>query len=72
MAKKGMLIDVTLCVGCGSCVEACRTANGLPKKDKPSTVLDAENYCSLQEREGRNVRRLCMHCENPRASRFAP
>jgi formate dehydrogenase iron-sulfur subunit len=72
MDKKGLLIDVTLCVGCGGCVDACREANGLPKKDKPSPILDAENYCALQEHAGRNVRRLCMHCENPACVSVCP
>ena len=28
--KKGLLIDLTLCVGCEACVEACKEQNKLP------------------------------------------
>lgn len=72
MEPRGMLIDVTLCVGCGACAEACRAANGLPKKEGASPVLDAENYCAIQEKEGRYVRKLCMHCANPTCASVCP
>lgn len=41
----GCLFDITQCVGCRSCEEACNIANSLPAPDKPfddPTVLDRE------------------------------
>lgn len=37
-----LLIDLTRCVGCGKCVEACKAANGLPwREDQPALGPDA-------------------------------
>lgn len=37
-----VLIDVTRCVGCGTCVEACKASNGLPwREDEPAIGPDA-------------------------------
>ena len=73
--SKGLLIDVTRCVGCGACAEACREANGLPEStgsdlsDKRFTVVQERN---LADGEIRYVRRLCMHCEEPTCQSVCP
>lgn len=74
MGAKAMLIDVTACEGCGACVEACKEANGLPPivGEDPPRELDADTYCVIQERAERNVRRMCMHCENPSCASVCP
>lgn len=74
MAAKGMLIDVTMCEGCGECVSACRAANGLPEVDAPEEVrmLSATSYCCLESHGERTVRKMCMHCEAPTCVSVCP
>ncbi len=78
--SKGMLSDLTRCVGCGWCQEACRDWNHLP--DLPTIsddgeqiqdCLSAETWTlpELYEVEQQGelhrvfVKRQCMHCVNP-------
>jgi len=73
MQPKGLLIDVTRCIGCGACVEACQEANGLPKEKEPPKVLSAKAYTVVQEKAGgKYVRRLCMHCVTPACASACP
>ncbi len=72
---KGILTDVTKCIGCERCVEACVRTNKLPRdflahfqaKDK----LSANRFTSIEKTAGkepetwRMVRRQCMHCLDP-------
>lgn len=64
MVKWGMVIDLRKCVGCGTCVMACKVSNHLPKGVYFTKVLDYE------EGSYPNVKRKflvvqCMHCEEP-------
>jgi formate dehydrogenase iron-sulfur subunit len=73
---KGLLIDITRCIGCGACKDACRESNGLPE-DADDTQLSDKRYTIVQERaaasgESRYVRRLCMHCEDPTCASVCP
>lgn len=71
MAKFGILIDITKCIGCGSCAKACKMRNDLPA-DLESD-LSATAYTVVQERlPGTYVRRMCMHCENPTCVSVCP
>ena len=72
MEPKGLLIDVTQCIGCGGCTLACQETNGLPVTDEPPTALSSQNYCALQEHDGKYVRRLCMHCKEPACASACP
>jgi len=65
MKPKGLLIDITKCVGCHSCEQACAEANGLPQE--PATDLSATHYTFLKSFNDETVfvRRLCMHCNEP-------
>ncbi len=72
---KGLLIDITLCIGCGACVEACKEQNNLPEKVDP--VLTANTWATLETHEKPDgeevyVRRLCMHCEDPACASVCP
>ena len=73
----GMLYDATLCIGCKTCVVACREANDLsPERDTAhGGIYDApidlsagtKNIIELY-REGDEwsyVKRQCMHCLDP-------
>lgn len=66
----GMLIDLTKCVGCGACMEACQEKNG--QTGKESSELTASHYTVLQQYGDVNVRRLCMHCETPTCASVCP
>lgn len=63
--SKGLLIDITKCVGCGECTRACAEANGLPQEE--AKELSAAHYTVVQSynNDETNVRRLCMHCNEP-------
>ena len=73
----GMLYDATLCIGCKTCVVACREANGLAPEtpDWTEGLWDAppgldehtKNVIELY-RDGEEqsyVKRQCMHCLDP-------
>jgi formate dehydrogenase iron-sulfur subunit len=72
---KGILTDVTKCIGCERCVEACTRQNRLPReipaRYRADDGLSARRYTSIvripgpEEGTWRNVRRQCMHCEEP-------
>jgi formate dehydrogenase iron-sulfur subunit len=68
--QKAMLIDITLCVGCNQCQEACKAQNHLAggKEDK----LTATAYTALEEHDGVNVRRMCQHCVQPTCVSVCP
>ncbi len=71
IARRAILVDVTKCVGCGACVEACQTANG--QKAHDALGFDERTFTFLMDRGGGvNVRRLCMHCENPSCASVCP
>ncbi len=64
----GILIDLSLCVGCGACRTACQEIHHFP--DKETTALDERNFTHLQHIELKDgnevfVRRMCQHCQDP-------
>ncbi|MBM4160477.1 MAG: 4Fe-4S dicluster domain-containing protein [Ignavibacteria bacterium] len=68
--SKAMLIDLTLCVGCNACQEACKTANGLAEGEEKR--LSATAYTALEEHDGVYVRRMCQHCVEPTCVSVCP
>jgi len=76
-----VLTDVSLCVGCRSCEEACNKVNSLPKPEKPFDDLSVLNqyrrmdvqkytvvnkYPSKGKRDAVDyVKIQCMHCNDP-------
>jgi formate dehydrogenase iron-sulfur subunit len=68
---RAILVDVTRCVGCEQCVAACVRANGLDasaaEADRRASGdgLSAHRLCTVQELDGRFVRKSCLHCLEP-------
>ncbi len=79
--RVGMLVDLSLCVGCRKCEEACKQSNGLPPVAVPledksifdhRRRTDAENYTVVNrytpaeaDKPPVYVKKQCMHCEEP-------
>jgi len=69
---RGLLIDVTRCIGCRACAKACKESHGLPGTGE-ETELDAVTYTVLlDEGNDRYLRRLCMHCADPSCASACP
>ncbi len=68
--KKALLIDLTLCIGCNACQDACKTENGLPEGEE--TRLSDTAYTALEEHDGVYVRRMCQHCIDPTCASVCP
>jgi len=74
MARYGMAIDLDRCVGCQSCVVACKVENNVPFSS-PEESAQGREIAWIQvvpELEGefpnlraRHVPMLCMHCDVP-------
>jgi Fe-S-cluster-containing dehydrogenase component len=71
----GMLYDTTLCIGCKTCVVACKEANDMPVDDRLDPLYDmptglndrTRNVIKLyQEGDRRSyMKQQCMHCIDP-------
>ncbi|MEG2934210.1 MAG: 4Fe-4S dicluster domain-containing protein [Gordonibacter sp.] len=72
MTKRGMLIDLKRCVGCGACVVACQLENN--QGPGVSWVkLDAIEWGEEVGEAGRTyLPHSCMHCENPECVAVCP
>ncbi|SMB92102.1 formate dehydrogenase iron-sulfur subunit [Desulfonispora thiosulfatigenes DSM 11270] len=75
---KAVLVDITKCVGCGSCTVACKMWNDLKyEKDSPvigeKTTLNSKTWTTIShkkiKKDGKEVWRFvknqCMHCVDP-------
>ena len=67
MKQVGLLVDVTRCIGCNKCVDACVTANHLGAEhhlpQEKSDGLSAERWLSIVDApQGGYVRKSCRHC----------
>ena len=69
---KSMLIDITRCVGCGACTEACLQAHGLTTNVDDIKDLSAGALTFVAEKGDLYVRRLCMHCLEPTCVSVCP
>jgi formate dehydrogenase iron-sulfur subunit len=70
---QALLIDLTRCIGCYGCVEACKEAHGFDGDPEAATDLSATALTVLQERgDDLYVRKLCMHCVNPSCASACP
>lgn len=71
-SSKGMLIDISKCVGCKMCVLACQKQYNFPENIE-ATDLSTKNYTYVEqvkvkmggEEKTKNVKRQCLHCVNP-------
>ena len=76
--SKGVLVDITKCIGCGSCAVACKMWNNLGyKQNVPNqgtqASLGSENWTVVSykkveingETVWRFVKQQCLHCEEP-------
>ncbi|MFO8072751.1 MAG: 4Fe-4S dicluster domain-containing protein [Polyangia bacterium] len=62
--QKGLLIDITRCIGCGACAERCKEVNDLP--GEVGAEMDAQNFTAVYDKgDDRYVRNLCRHCLDP-------
>ena len=68
---KAMLIDITQCIGCEACSEACREVNHLPKNGPKQLCADTYEVVE-QIGPDQYVRRQCMHCLNPACVSVCP
>lgn len=71
MTRWGIVIDLRKCVGCGTCIMACKVNNHLPKGIFLARLMDYEDG------EYPNVKRKflivqCMHCEEPACIEVCP
>lgn len=76
---KGVLVDLTKCIGCGSCTVACNLWNGLgfgeekpdmnfqrKLNDKNWTVVNSHEINDEQQQPvWRFVKQQCFHCQEP-------
>ncbi len=69
--RKGLLIDITLCIGCNSCSEACKAANNLPEKIDEDLTANTWTVVYSKPKD-RYVRNLCRHCQTPTCVSVCP
>lgn len=65
-----LLFDANLCIGCGACMEACKSENELPPSD--GKVLSEADYTVVEDHDGIYLRRMCMHCLEPSCASACP
>lgn len=76
--KPAILNDISRCIGCKSCVYACKDINELPQKSEydagiePGSELNADTWCSVHSAGSLNIKRQCMHCEDPTCVSVCP
>ncbi len=62
-ATRAILVDITKCIGCRSCEQACKQIHGFPMSTE--NKLSPTALTIVEERGDRFVRRMCMHCQDP-------
>ncbi len=73
---KGILTDVTRCIGCNECVKGCKTINklpaGKPREWQKNDGLSATNWTSVLHNGKYNLRKQCRHCIEPACVSVCP
>jgi len=67
LKEKGLLFDVTLCIGCGKCYKACKEENNLEStsNDFLKDHLSNNTFTVVEQYDNLYARKLCMHCNDP-------
>ena len=60
---RAILVDITKCIGCRSCEQACKQIHGFPMEAE--SRLSPTALTVVEERGDHFVRRMCMHCQDP-------
>jgi len=60
---KAILIDITKCIGCRSCEQACKQIHGFSMQSE--TRLSPTAFTIVEDHGDRFVRRMCMNCQDP-------
>jgi len=71
MARYGMAIDLTKCVGCRTCMIACKVENGTPASHFFMYTFRFEEG-EYPQAMIRYLPRPCMHCEDPPCVKACP
>jgi formate dehydrogenase iron-sulfur subunit len=70
--SRAILFDVTRCIGCHACAEACKKEHAFPGTGE-ETELDAVTYTVVLDKgDDRYLRRMCMHCASPSCASACP
>jgi formate dehydrogenase iron-sulfur subunit len=70
---RALLVDLTRCIGCGACVEACLDIHDFDGDPYELSELSARAYTVLHDKgDDLYVRQLCMHCESPSCVSVCP
>ena len=78
MAKLGMAVDLHRCIGCNTCVLACKMQNNVPDGMLWNRVLtnDCERFDGAEGTYPNLTRTYlpiaCQHCENPACQKVCP
>lgn len=78
--KKGMLNDVSKCIGCLACAIACKEYNKLPDTNEYAPATDGNNFTTVRFKErGKEVnpgliklKVQCMHCTQASCVQVCP
>jgi formate dehydrogenase iron-sulfur subunit len=71
-AERALLVDITRCIGCHACAQACKETHAFPGTGE-ETELDATTYTVVLDKgDDRYVRRMCMHCQDPSCASACP
>lgn len=65
-----LLLDTTLCIGCGACSAACKESNGLPLEIEDRNT--AYTWTTVEKKGGQWMRHMCMHCQHPTCVSVCP
>jgi len=78
VAKYGMIIDLSRCIGCRSCMVACKMHNSIPPGTwwhRVETVGSRQHLFPIGEYPNLSesfLPVLCNHCENPPCTKVCP
>lgn len=69
--RLGMLIDLSLCIGCNACAVACKQENGVPLT-KFNTWVESWDVNTGEQTRRANQPKLCNHCADAPCVKVCP